>query len=188
MNQGGYFGQYQSGFQTLPKYAYEMMTAPTKEITGAINSAVGTVAGSYLKRKEQQAETDAFEQGAAAQFKGMEGISKATGVPVNPELANQFMNMKSMQTPQQQAAFQQSLGMEAQRMQNLYNIGLQQKQVQQGLYHRDVITRGLNAPFIEPSLPMMQGSQIGMPDVNPLLGGYSQQAPSQSYWNQSMGR
>lgn len=186
MNQSGYFGQYQGGFKTLPDNAYQMMTAPTKEITGAINNAVGTVAGSYLKRKEQQAGTDAFQQGAAAQFKGMEGMSKATGVPMNPELANQFMNMQSMQTPQQQAAFQQSLAMEAQRMQNLYNIGLQQRQAQQGLYRQ-----GLNqavGSFNEPMMPMMQGSQIGMPDVNPLLGGYSQQAPSQSYWNQSMGR
>lgn len=187
MNQGGYFGQYQGGFQTLPKYAYEMMTAPTQQNAKTIGMVAGGIGGIAQKYMDQKAGDKAFEQGSAAQFKGLETTSEATGVPMNPELANQFKNMGGMNA-QQQAAFQQSLAMEAQRMQNLYNIGLQQKQVQQGLYHRDVITRGLNAPFIEPSLPMMQGSQIGMPDVNPLLGGYSQQAPSQSYWNQAMGR
>lgn len=162
MNQSGYFGQYQGGFKTVPDNAYQMMTAPTKEITGAINNAVGTVAGSYLKRKEQQAGTDAFQQGAAAQFKGMESMSKATGVPMNPELANQFMNMQSMQTPQQQAAFQQSLAMEAQRMQNLYNIGLQQRQAQQSQYGSqiDYLIAGRNQPSIQSSSIGNTGASI----------------------------
>ena len=173
MNQGGYFGAYRGGFKTLPDNAYQMMTAPTKEITGAINSAVGTIAGSYLKGKEQQAGTDAFQQGAAAQYKGMEGMSQATGVPMNAELVNQYANMQSMNSPQQQAAFQQSLGMEAQRMQNLYQIANQQRQMQQAQGMQQMqrgVSAGLNTvPPINPQsyLPTGYG---GMPQYNPLFG------------------
>ena len=173
MNQGGYFGQYQGGFKTVPDNANQMMTAPTKEITGAINSAVGTVAGSYLKRKEQQAGSEASQQGAAAQYSGLETVSQATGIPMNPELVNQYANMQSMNSPQQQAAFQQSLGMEAQRMQNLYQIANQQRQMQQAQGMQQMqrgVSAGLNTvPPINPQsyLPTGYG---GMPQYNPLFG------------------
>ena len=126
MNQP-YFGAYQSGFQTLPKNAYEMMTAPTKqnaETIGKVASGIGGIAQNYMTGL---ANDKAFEQGAAAQYKGLESISQATGVPVNAELANQYLNIGQM-SPQQQAAFQNSLGQEAQRIQSLYNIGNQQRQ------------------------------------------------------------
>lgn len=127
MNQGGYFGAYQSGFQTLPKGAYEMMTAPNRMNAETIQKAASGISNMVQKYADQQAGSEAFEQGAAAQYKGLESISKATGVPVNAELANQYLNIGQM-SPQQQAAFQNSLGQEAQRIQSLYNIGNQQRQ------------------------------------------------------------
>lgn len=175
MNQGGYFGAYQGGFQTLPKGAYEMMTAPTKQnaqTIGMVASGIGGIAQKYM---DQNAADKAFEQGSAAQFKGIETMSQATGVPMNPELANQYMNIGQM-SPQQQAAFQNSLGQEAQRIQSLYNIGNQQRQMQQGVYSQDTLSRGLSAPFYgggapsagaAPAMPVGQG---GMPAYNPLFG------------------
>lgn len=174
MNQP-YFGAYQSGFQTLPKNAYEMMTAPTKQnaqTIGMVASGIGGIAQKYM---DQNAANKAFEQGSAAQFKGIETMSQATGVPMNPELANQYMNIGQM-SPQQQAAFQNSLGQEAQRIQSLYNIGNQQRQMQQGVYSQDTLSRGLSAPFYgvgapsagaAPAMPVGQG---GMPAYNPLFG------------------
>jgi len=153
MNQGGYFGAYRGGFQTLPDNAYAMMTAPTKqnaETIGKVASGIGGIAQNYMTG---QANTKAFEQGAAAQYKGLESLSQATGVPMNAELSNQYLNIGNM-SPQQQAVFNQSLGQEAQRMQMLYGINQAQAraaqaqgQMQQGLYAQDVLTRGLSAPF-----------------------------------------
>jgi len=127
MNQGGYFGQYKSGFQTLPKYAYEMMTAPTQQnaqTIGMVASGIGGIAQQYMGQK---AADKAFQQGSAAQYSGLESMSQATGVPMNPELADQFKNMGGM-NPQQQAVFQNSLGQEAQRIQMLHGINQKQGQ------------------------------------------------------------
>lgn len=159
----------------MPANAYEMMTAPTKQnaqTIGMVASGIGGIAQKYM---DQNAANKAFEQGSAAQFKGIETMSQATGVPMNPELANQYMNIGQM-SPQQQAAFQNSLGQEAQRIQSLYNIGNQQRQMQQGVYSQDTLSRGLSAPFYgggapsagaAPAMPVGQG---GMPAYNPLFG------------------
>ena len=174
MNQP-YFGAYRGGFQTLPSNAYEMMTAPTNQNAQTIGMVTGALGGAISANQAAKAGTAAFEQGSAAQFKGIETISQATGVPMNPELANQYMNIGQM-SPQQQAAFQNSLGQEAQRIQNLYNIGNQQRQMQQGIYSQDTLSRGLSAPFYgggapsagaAPAMPVGQG---GMPAYNPLFG------------------
>lgn len=153
MNQG-YFGQYQGGFKTVPDNAYEMMTAPTKQIAGAISGAVGTLAGSYLKGKEQQAGTEAFQQGAAPQFESIQSLSQAYGVPVNPALVEQYHNMGSMNNPQLQAAFQQSLGQEAQRIQAIGQLNYQRQQAerqyglqQRGLYNQNQANQILGLPF-----------------------------------------
>ena len=175
MNQP-YFGAYQSGFQTLPKNAYDMMTAPSRQIAGAVTDTVGKLADAYTGRAAELEGTEALKQGSAAQYSGLESLSKATGIPMNPELANQFMNMNEMKTKAQQAAFQNSLGQEAQRIQSLYNIGNQQRQMQQGIYSQDTLSRGLSAPFYgggapsagaAPAMPVGQG---GMPAYNPLFG------------------
>ena len=154
MNQGGYFGQYQGGFKTVPDNAYQMMTATTKEITGAINNAVGTVAGSYLKRKEQQAGTEAFQQGIAPQMEAIQSYSQAYGIPVNPALVEQYHNMGSMNNPQLQSAFQQSLSQEAQRIQALGNLDYQRKMAerqyglqQRGVYNQNQANQILGLPF-----------------------------------------
>ena len=130
MNQGGYFGAYQSGFQTLPKGAYEMMTAPTRINAETIQKAASGINNMVQKYADQKAGSEASKQGAAAQYKGLESLSKATGVPVNAELANQYMNMGNM-SPQQQAVFQTSLGEEAKRMQMLYGINQEQARAAQ---------------------------------------------------------
>ena len=178
MNQP-YFGAYREGFQTLPANAYEMMTAPTKQnaqTIGMVASGIGGIAQKYM---DQNAADKAFEQGSAAQFKGVETMSQATGVPMNPELANQYMNIGQM-SPQQQAAFQNSLGQEAQRIQSLYNISNQQRQFQQAqqaqgvqqagaLIDAALAGRNQNAmtPAMAPAMPVGQG---GMPAYNPLFG------------------
>jgi len=153
MNQGSYFGAYRQGFKTMPDNAYEMMTAPTRQMTSAVSDTIGKLANAYTGYQAQQAGTEAFQQGAAAQYKGLESLSQATGTPVNPELANQYLNIGNM-SPQQQAVFQNSLGQEAQRMQMLYGINQAQAraaqaqgQMQQGLSNQDFILRGLSAPF-----------------------------------------
>ena len=178
MNQP-YFGAYRGGFQTLPKGAYEMMTAPTKqnaETIGKVASGIGGIAQNYMTGL---ASNKAFEQGAAAQYSGLESLSKATGVPVNAELANQYMNMGQM-SPQQQAAFQNSLGQEAQRIQNLYNISNQQRQFQQSQQAQgvqqagaliDAALAGRNQNAMAPAMaPAMPSGQGGMPAYNPLFG------------------
>jgi hypothetical protein len=158
MNQGGYFGAYRGGFQTLPANAYQMMTAPTQQLASTITNLAGTAAGAYKGFQAEKAGTEAFKQGAATQYKGLESTSQATGVPINPELANQYMNMGEMSTPQQQAAFQQSLNQELQRQQMLYGIANQQRQSQQaqgGLYRQGLsqAISGFSEPFYEPTLP-----------------------------------
>jgi len=130
MNQGGYYGAYRGGFQTLPKGAYEMMTAPTQINGETIKKAASSIGSMVQKYADQQAGSEASQQGAAAQYKGLESISQATGVPMNPELADQFKNMSSMSS-QQQAVFQNSLGQEAQRMQMLYGINQAQARAAQ---------------------------------------------------------
>jgi len=145
MNQGGYFGQYKSGFQTLPKYAYEMMTAPTQQnakTIGMVASGIGGIAQKYM---DQSATNKAFEQGSAAQFKGLESTSQATGVPMNPVLSEQYMNIGNM-SPQQQAVFQNSLGQEAQRIQMIYGINQKQGQVNNQGLGRSLISETFN-PF-----------------------------------------
>ena len=178
MNQP-YFGAYSGGFQTLPANAYEMMTAPTKQnaqTIGMVASGIGGIAQKYM---DQNAADKAFEQGSAAQFKGIETMSQATGVPMNPELANQYMNIGQM-SPQQQAAFQNSLGQEAQRIQNLYNISNQQRQFQQSQQAQgvqqagaliDAALAGRNQNAMAPAMaPAMPSGQGGMPAYNPLFG------------------
>ena len=134
MNQGGYYGAYRQGFKTLPDDAYNMMTAPTKQnaqTIGMVASGLGGIAQKYIGQK---AADKAFQQGSAAQYQGLQSTSQATGVPMNPVLADQYMNMGQM-SPEQQAVFQNSLGQEAQRMQMLYGINQAQAraaQAQQG--------------------------------------------------------
>lgn len=173
MNQGGYFGAYRGGFKTLPDDAYNMMTAPTRQNAETIGKVASGIGGAIGSAQTAKAGTQAFQQGAAAQYKGMESMSQATGVPMNAELVNQYANMQSMNSPQQQAAFQQSLGMEAQRMQNLYQIANQQRQMQQAQGMQQMqrgVSAGLNTvPPINPQsyLPTGYG---GMPQYNPLFG------------------
>jgi len=121
MNQGGYFGAYQSGFQTLPKYAYEMMTAPTQINGETIKKAASGIGSMVQKYADQKAGSEASQQGAAAQYSGLESMSQATGVPMNPVLSEQYKNIGNMSS-QQQAVFNQSLGQEAQNMMARYNI------------------------------------------------------------------
>ena len=165
MNQGGYFGQYQGGFQTLPKGAYEMMTAPTRMNAETIQKAASGISNMVQKYADQKAGSEAFQQGSAAQYSGLESLSQATGVPVNPELANQYLNMGQM-SPQQQAVFQNSLAEEAKRMQMLYGINQAQAraaQAQQGqgmqLAGDQVryMISGRNQPTVQPSMPTNQG-------------------------------
>ena len=164
MNQGGYFGQYQGGFQTMPKNAYEMMTAPSKQIAGAVTNTVGKLADAYTGRAAELEGAEALKQGSVAQYKSLESLSKATGVQVNPELANQFMNMNEMKTRAQQAAFQNSLNQEAQNMMTRYNINQAQaragqaqgmQQMQQSVY------AGLGT--VPPPDPLRYGGQPVMP-------------------------
>ena len=96
MNQGGYFGAYRQGFQTMPDNAYEMMTAPTKQRAGAVTDTLGKLVSAYAGYRGQQAGAEALKKGAAVQYKSLESLSKATGVPVNAELTEQFKNMKSL--------------------------------------------------------------------------------------------
>lgn len=165
MNQGGYFGAYRGGFKTLPDDAYNMMTAPTRqnaETIGKVASGIGGIAQQYMGQK---AADQAFQQGSAAQYSGLESMSQATGVPMNAELANQYANMGGM-SPQQQAVFQNSLGQEAQRMQMLYGINQAQAraaQAQQGMNYQS-LGQSLDVdPYTPPSFPTMQGGQGVMP-------------------------
>lgn len=154
MNQGGYFGAYRGGFKTLPDDAYNMMTAPTRqnaETIGKVASGIGGIAQNYMTGK---ANNKAFEQGSTAQYSGLESLSKATGVPMNPELSEQYKNMGGM-SPQQQAVFQNSLGQEAQRMQMLYGINQAQARAAQAQgmqqYSRGVSTGLGTVPPPDPS-------------------------------------
>lgn len=189
MNQP-YFGAYRGGFQTLPANAYQMMTAPTQqnaETIGKVASGIGSVIKYYM---DDKANDTAFQQGSDVQYQDLMSRSQATGVPMNPELTEQYKNIGQM-SPQQQAVFNKSMAQEAQRIQSLYGIANQQRQAQQGLYNQDVISRGLGAPFTVPAtsasnatnmnMPMGQG---GMPAINPLFN----VSPTQTYWEQSMGR
>lgn len=151
----------------MPDNAYQMMTAPTQknaETIGMVASGLGGIAQKYM---DQSAANKAFEQGSAAQFKGIETVSQATGVPMNPELADQFKNMGGMNA-QQQAAFQNSLNQEAQRMQMLYGINQAQAraaQAQQGQGMQqfgsqiDYMIAGRNQPrgAVQPTMPTGAG-------------------------------
>ena len=114
----------------MPKNAYEMMTAPSQQIAGAVTNTVGKLADAYTGRAAELEGAEALKQGNIAQYKGLESLSKATGVPMNPELANQYMNIGQM-NPQQQAAFNQSMAQEAQRYQTLYGINQAQARAAQ---------------------------------------------------------
>lgn len=171
MNQGGYFGAYRGGFKTLPDDAYNMMTAPTRqnaETIGKVASGIGSIAQNYMTGK---ANDKAFQQGAAAQYSGLESTSQATGVPMNPVLSEQFKNMSSM-SPQQQAQFNQSMGMEAQNMMARYNINEAQAraaQAQQGMNYQS-LGQGLDAdPYTPPSFPTTQNGQGGQGGIDPSL-------------------
>lgn len=157
----------------MPDNAYEMMTAPSKQITSAVSNTIGQLANAYTGYQAQQAGLAASQQGAAAQYSGLESLSQATGVPVNPELANQYLNIGQM-SPQQQAAFQNSLGQEAQRMQMLYGINQAQARAAQaqGQMQRGVYSQGLNqavGSFDEPFMPLPQNGQVELPVGNNLL-------------------
>jgi len=169
MNQGGYFGAYRGGFKTMPDNAYQMMTAPTQQIVGAVSNTIGQLANAYTGYKAQQAGTEAFKQGAAAQYQGLQSTSQATGVPMNPVLADQYMNIGNMSS-QEQAAFQNSLGQEAQRMQMLYGINQAQARAAQaqGQMQRGVYSQGLNqaiGSYDEP-LPLPLNGQVDLPGNN----------------------
>ena len=167
MNQGGYFGAYRGGFQTMPDNAYEMMTSPSRQISGAIKDASSQINSALVERYTQQRGTEAVKQGNIAQYKGLESLSKATGVPVNPELTNQFANMGEMKTPQQQAAFQQSLAQEAQRIQAIGQLNYQRQQAAQAQGGQ-----GLNQAIIgfnEPFMALPQNEQVELPAGNNLL-------------------
>lgn len=192
MNQP-YFGAYRGGFQTLPSNAYQMMTAPTKqnaETIGKVASGIGSVIKYYM---DDKANDTAFQQGSDVQYQDLMSRSQATGVPMNPELAEQYKNIGQM-SPQQQAAFQNSLGQEAQRIQSLYNIGNQQRQMQSGDFRQGNAFQILTAPpsIGEPTMPVYGlGESPAMtngPAYNPLFNVPVQPTPAQSYWNQSMGR
>lgn len=173
MNQGGYYGAYRQGFKTLPDNAYAMMTAPTQQnakTIGMVASGIGGIAQQYMGQK---AADQAFQQGSAAQYSGLESMSQATGVPMNAELANQYANIGGM-SPQQQAVFNQSLGQEAQRMQMLYGINQAQARAAQaqGQMQRGVYSQGLNqavGSFDEPFMPLPQNGQVELPVGNNLL-------------------
>lgn len=169
MNQGGYYGAYRGGFQTLPNGAYEMMTAPTKQNAQTIGMVTSAIGGAVGANQAAKAGTEAFKQGSAAQYKGLETLSQATGVPVNAELANQYMNMGQM-SPQQQAVFQTSLGEEAKRMQMLYGINQAQAraaQAQGQMYKQDFQNSLVSAGYA-PQMPSGQGGTDAslFPSVN----------------------
>ena len=173
MNQGGYYGAYRSGFQTLPKGAYEMMTAPTRMNAETIQKAASGISNMVQKYADQKAGSEASQQGAAVQYKGLEGLSQATGVPMNAELTEQFKNMSSM-SPQQRAVFNQSLGQEAQNMMTRYGINQAQARAAQaqGQMQRGVYSQGLNqavGSFDEPFMPLPQNGQVDLPVGNNLL-------------------
>ena len=169
----------------MPDNAYEMMTAPSRQITSAVSDTIGKLANAYTGYKAEQAGKDAAKQGAAAQFKGLETVSQTTGIPMNPELSEQYKNMGGM-SPQQQAVFQNSLGQEAQRMQMLYGINQAQAragQAQGQMYKQDFQNSLVSAGYT----PQMPSGQGGVPAFNPLFNVSPQPTPAQSYWNQSMG-
>ena len=169
MNQGGYYGAYQGGFQTLPKGAYEMMTAPTQQnakTIGMVASGIGGIAQKYM---DQNATNKAFEQGSAAQFKGLETTSQATGVPMNPELANQFKNMGGMNA-QQQSAFQNSLNQEAQRIQTIDSINQRNRQMQSGDFRQGNAFQILTAPPSGGGSNANVGATTNMSSPNPFGG------------------
>jgi len=166
MNQGGYFGAYRQGFKTMPDNAYEMMTAPSRQMTSAVSNAIGKVANAYVDRRAEQAGAEGLKQGNIAQYSGLESTSQATGVPMNPVLSEQYMNMGGM-SPQQQAAFQNSLGQEAQRMQYLNTVNLQNRLLQNNSYAQDYTARAMGAPFI----PSGRTTNTGVPATN-MSGSY----------------
>jgi len=165
MNQGGYFGAYRQGFKTLPDDAYNMMTAPTRqnaETIGKVASGIGGIAQNYMTGL---ANDKAFQQGSAAQFENLKSVSQATGVPMNPELSEQYMNIGNM-SPQQQAAFNQSMGQEAQRYQTIYGINqaqaraaqaAQRQGMQQAGAQVDYALAGRNQPRVVARTPMPSG-------------------------------
>lgn len=142
----------------MPDNAYQMMTAPTQQLASTITNLAGTAAGAYKGFQAEKAGAQALQQGAAAQYSGLESMAQATGVPMNAELANQYANMGQM-SPQQQAAFQNSLGEEAQRMQMLYGINQAKARAAQaqGQMQRGVYSQGLTqaiGSFDEPFMPI----------------------------------
>ena len=218
MNQGGYFGAYQGGFKTLPNGAYEMMTAPTQQLASTITNLAGMAAGAYGAAKTGKAETAAFQQGAGPQYQNVESMSQAYGVPINSTLTEQYKNIGSMTSPQQQAAFQQSLAQEAQRIQAIGQLNYQRQQAAQskgqGLYKQNfqnsLISAGYNpqglpapANAVDTSaqIPIYQGGVYteappnGPNGVNSMLlpplatsAPAFQPNPEQTYWYQTMGR
>jgi hypothetical protein len=154
MNQGGYYGAYRQGFKTLPDDAYNMMTAPTRQLAQTIGQVAGAVGGAVGASQAAKAGTEAFKQGSAAQFESLKSLSQATGTPMNPVLADQYMNIGNM-SPQQQAVFNQSLGQEAQNMMARYNINQAQAraaQAQQAQGMQRNVSAGLGTvPAPDPS-------------------------------------
>jgi hypothetical protein len=173
MNQGGYFGAYQGGFKTLPNGAYEMMTAPTQQLASTITNLAGMAAGAYGAAKTGKAETAAFQQGAGPQYQNVESMSQAYGVPINSTLTEQYKNIGSMTSPQQQAAFQQSLAQEAQRIQAIGQLNYQRQQAAQSQGMQQLqrgVAAGLSTvPPINPQLYLPSG-QGRLPSYNPLFG------------------
>jgi hypothetical protein len=172
MNQGSYFGAYRQGFQTMPDNAYEMMTAPSRQISGAIKDASSQINSALVERYTQQRGTEAVKQGNIAQYKGLESLSKATGVPVNPELTNQFANMGEMKTREKQAAFQASLAQEAQRIQNLYGINQAQARAAQAAQGQGMQQFGSQIDYMiagrnQRAAPAIAPAPIPTPRVSP---------------------
>jgi len=162
MNQP-YFGAYRGGFQTLPANAYQMMTAPTQQLASTISNLAGAAASAYKGYQAQKAGDQAFKQGAAAQYKGLESLSQASGVPMNPELAEQYKNIGNMNA-QQQAMFNQSMAQEAQRYQTLYGINQAQARAAQAAQSQGMqrnVSAGLGT--IPPPDPSRYGGQPIMP-------------------------
>jgi len=168
MNQP-YFGAYRGGFQTLPANAYQMMTAPTQQLASTISNLAGTAAGAYKGYQAQKAGTEAFKQGSAAQFENLKSLSQATGVPMNAELSNQYLNIGNM-SPEQQAVFNQSMAQEAQRYQTLYGINQAQAraaQAQRGMNYQS-IGQSLDVDPYDP-FPTMPNAQGGQGGIDPSL-------------------
>jgi len=169
MNQP-YFAPYRQGFQTMPDNAYEMMTAPSRQSAGAIKDTASRVSSALIDQYTQKQGAEALQQGAAAQYSGLESLSKATGVPMNPELSEQFKNMKSM-NPQQQSVFNQSLGQEAQRQMTFFGINqakTREARAQGQLYKQNYQSSLVSAGYT-PKLPPVQKEQGGQGVLDPSL-------------------